>query len=73
MTKLPVMDESQSIIKPVSAYLNVYTQQERFAYYPLGEDWVARPSLLVDELRIDAARGVYECTRSVVPKDKANG
>ena len=48
-------------------------QQGRYAYYSLSDDRVAKLILLADELLADVARGVYECTRYVLPKDKAHG
>src|SRR5512138_1334957 len=48
-------------------------QQGRFAYYSLSDDRVAKLLLLADELLADVARGVYECTRYALPKDKPNG
>ena len=48
-------------------------QQGRFSYYSVSDDRVARLLLLADELLADVARGVYECTRYALPKEKNNG
>ena len=47
-------------------------QQGRYAYYSLSDDRVAKLLLLADELLADVARGVYECTRYALPKDKTH-
>jgi hypothetical protein len=38
----------------------------------LSDDRVAELLLLADELLADVARGVYECTRYSLPKDKTH-
>ena len=48
-------------------------QQGRYAYYSLSDDRVAELLLLADELLADVARGIYECTRYTLPKDKTHG
>ena len=48
-------------------------QQGRFAYYSLSDERVATLLFLADELLADVARGVYECTRYALPRDKNNG
>ena len=53
--------------------LVTFRQQGRFAYYSLSDDRVAKLLLLADELLADVARGVYECTRYALPKDKTHG
>ena len=52
--------------------LVTFRQQGRFAYYSLSDDRVAKLLLLADELLADVARGVYECTRYALPKDKTH-
>ena len=47
-------------------------QQGRYAYYSLSDDRVAKLLLLADELLADVARGVYECTRYALPRDKTH-
>lgn len=47
-------------------------QQGRFSYYSLSDERVAQLLQLGDELLAEVARGVYECTRYVIPTETQN-
>lgn len=47
--------------------------QGRFVYYELSDERVGQLLELAQELLAEVAKGVYDCTRYELPKEKARG